>query len=94
MPYIIRKREGPTWIKHIFLIDGGQHIEGFLEGENMNNITVFSVLPEGKKGSVISEGRLRVKKGLDQGHVASFLVFKPNKRKYPNQSQIIIQRVV
>ncbi len=92
--YIRKRTDGPVWLKDIFIVDDGKHISAILEGENMNSIKVYELLPKRKRGGVISEGRLRVVKSFDMGWPASYLVYIPNRKKYPLQEIVCIMRVV
>lgn len=93
--YIRKRYEGPVWGKPIFIEDNGRHLNGILEGENMNNIKVYmAISPNQQKGELISEGRLRVVPSYDQGCPASYLIYQPNKRKHPKQERVLIMRVM
>lgn len=93
--YIRKRTEGPVWLKTIFIQDDGVHIRGILEGNNMNSIKVYKALsPNQQKGEIISEGRLRVVPSYDQGWPASYLIYIPNRKKYPKQEKEYILRVV
>ncbi|MFZ2664007.1 MAG: hypothetical protein WAX66_01460, partial [Patescibacteria group bacterium] len=81
----------PMWCQHISLVNGRKRIYSLLKGENMNDISVFEILPNGQTGNLVSKGRLRNIKTKDQGYLARALVYIPNKKEFPNQPFVVLE---